>query len=192
MHRDLNPPNVLLSRIGEVKLSDFGIARAADRVRVTRTGQVRGKAAYMSPEQAQNDEIDSRTDLFALGLTLWESLTGRRAIDEPDDAKALIQLITHDVPAPSALRPEVPPELDAIVGGLLQRAPAKRTPSARALADSLEALKGAAAPLPDGRRLLGEAVTQAIEKQKTAKMDAAALAPTEAMAGKDIAGLGSP
>lgn len=178
VHRDLNPPNVLLSRIGEVKLSDFGIARAADRVRVTKTGIIRGKARYMSPEQATNEPIDPRSDLFALGLTLWEALAGRRAI-EAEDSQALVQLCVHDVPAPSAVRPEVPAEVDLILLGLLQRQVENRTASARALIGQLEALQGAAAPLPEGRRLLAELVSNALELKKTRKVDAATLLPPD-------------
>ncbi len=188
VHRDLNPPNVLVSRIGEVKLSDFGIARAADRVRVTQTGMVRGKASYMSPEQAANGEIDARTDLFALGLTLWEALTGRQAVSGAPDEEVLHLLVTCDVPAPSKLRPEVPAEVDGIVAGLLQRDCSRRTPSARVACEQLEALTGPAAPLPEGRRLLAELVTRALEGGETREVEPGASpeAETEVLGGSPV------
>ena len=188
VHRDLNPPNVLVSRIGEVKLSDFGIARAADRVRVTRTGMVRGKANYMSPEQAINAEIDARTDLFALGLTLWEALTGRQAIDTAKDDQALQVLVSTDLPAPSTVRPEVPPDVDLIVGGLLRRHLPERTQTALALYEQLEGLKGDSAPVPEGKRLLAELVSGALDSNKTRKVDVDLTpeAPTELLGGGPV------
>lgn len=187
VHRDLNPPNVLVSRIGEVKLSDFGIARAADRVRVTQTGMVRGKASYMSPEQAVNGEIDARTDLFALGLTLWEALTGKQAVSGAKDEQVLQYLVSHDIPAPSTARAEVPPEVDRIFVGLLRRDCNERTPTAQAVYEELEQLKGPAAPLPDGKRLLSELVTKALEKEKTRKVD-----PSAPEAETEVVGDGGP
>ncbi|HEY3445595.1 MAG TPA: serine/threonine-protein kinase [Myxococcales bacterium] len=188
VHRDLNPPNVLVSRIGEVKLSDFGIARAADRVRVTQTGMVRGKASYMSPEQAVNGEIDARTDLFALGLTLWEALTGRQAVAGAKDEQVLQFLVTTDVPAPSTVRPDVPAEVDLLFAGLLRRRCDERTPTARAVYEQFEELKGPAAPLPEGKRLLAELVSRALGGDKTRKLDAGASpeAETEVIGGTPI------
>ncbi len=86
VHRDLSPSNVLLSTSGEVKLADFGIAKASTRTHHTATGIVKGKAPYMSPEQAQAQPVDGRTDLFALGVILYESLAGRRPFDGATDS----------------------------------------------------------------------------------------------------------
>ncbi|MGC4116719.1 MAG: serine/threonine-protein kinase [Myxococcales bacterium] len=189
VHRDLNPPNVLVSRIGEVKLSDFGIARAADRVRVTQTGMVRGKAHYMSPEQAVNGEIDARSDLFALGLTLWEALTGRQAVTGAKDEQVLQVVATRDVPVPSAVRPDVPPEVDRIFAGLLRRICSERTPSAHAVYEQLEQLHGPAAPLPDGKRLLAELVSKALENDRTRKLDGSASPEAETEVIDEVAAL---
>src|SRR5262249_27229916 len=76
VHRDVSPQNILLSRSGEVKLSDFGIAKAQARATATRTGVVKGKLSYMSPEQAEGQPLDHRTDLFAVGVILYHALTG--------------------------------------------------------------------------------------------------------------------
>jgi serine/threonine-protein kinase len=187
VHRDVNPPNVLISRIGEVKLTDFGIARAADRVRVTATGIIRGKPWYMSPEQARGQEIDARTDLFALGLSLWEALTARRAIDIAQDEQALFHLIDGDVPSPRTVRPEIPAELEAIVLGLLRRDREQRTPSAKVLLEQLERLQEPAAPYPEGRRLLAAEVTLAIEGEKTRKVSFTdSERPTESIVGSPV------
>jgi eukaryotic-like serine/threonine-protein kinase len=163
VHRDLNPPNVLVSKHGEVKLADFGVARAAEGPKMTATGMLVGKRGYLSPEQIRGDSYDGRADLFALGLTLYEALTGRKALDGTSDVAMLKALLEASVPPPSAVRDEVPAPLDAVVVGLLAREPAARTPSAAALKAQLLALSGPAAPYPDGRRLLGEAVQRAMD-----------------------------
>jgi eukaryotic-like serine/threonine-protein kinase len=148
VHRDVNPPNMLLSRIGEVKLSDFGIARAATHASLTMHGGVRGKAGYMSPEQAMSKPIDGRTDLYALGLTLHEALTGQRAL-QGGSVDALMQAAAFQtVAAPSTLVPGVPPELDAVILGLVQPDLERRTPSAGELRRQLLTLTGIARPYP--------------------------------------------
>ncbi len=162
VHRDLNPPNVLLSRYGEVKLSDFGVARAATEVQA---GEFAGKLEYMAPEQLARQKIDGRADLFALGLTLHETLTGRRLI-RGVDFKEVARALTGPHAAPSAMRPDVPAELDAVVLGLLAVEPAAR-PSAAEVRRVLTALSGAAAPYPEGRVLLAAAVAAAAAGKST-------------------------
>jgi serine/threonine-protein kinase len=187
VHRDVSPHNILVSDQGEVKLTDFGIARAADRVRVTATGIIRGKPWYMSPEQARGQEIDARTDLFALGLSLWEALTARRAIDIAQDEQALFHLIDGDVPSPRTVRPEIPAELEAIVLGLLRRDREQRTPSAKVLLEQLARPQEPAAPYPEGRRLLAAEVTLAIEGEKTRKVSFTdSERPTESIVGSPV------
>jgi eukaryotic-like serine/threonine-protein kinase len=160
VHRDLNPPNILLSRGGEVKLSDFGIVRAANQVGVTRAQQVRGKAGYMAPEQAYGLALDGRADLFALGLTLHEALTGQRALQGDTDAELMIASTQQDVPPPSHVVPGLSPTLDAIVLGLLRRDREERTPTAAVLRQQLLTLIGQEAPYAQGRRQLVQALRE--------------------------------
>ncbi|HVE84314.1 MAG TPA: serine/threonine-protein kinase, partial [Myxococcales bacterium] len=158
VHRDLNPPNILVSQFGEVKLADFGIARAMGRSQVTRVGTVRGKAGYMAPEQASARPFDGRADLFALGLTLHEVLTGERVLKGDSDAELMRASVEQPLPPPSAVRPDVPPALDQLVMKLLQRLPRDRTPSAELFRQSLLALPPELAPYPRGRGELSHAV----------------------------------
>ncbi|WNG21057.1 serine/threonine-protein kinase [Cystobacter fuscus] len=167
VHRDLNPPNILLSRIGEVKLSDFGVARAAKQLALTRAQTVRGKAGYMAPEQAHGLELDGRADLFALGLTLYEALTGQPALHGETDAELMIASTQQDVPPPSHLVPGISPALDAIIAGLLRRDLEHRTRSAEVLGRQFLALPGAEAPYVHGQRQLLEALREATTQPAT-------------------------
>ncbi|HZI06165.1 MAG TPA: serine/threonine-protein kinase, partial [Archangium sp.] len=133
VHRDLNPPNILLSRIGEVKVSDFGIARAANQMALTQAQTVRGKAGYMAPEQAYGRPLDGRADLFALGLTLHELLTGERALQGDSEAELMVASTQQEVLPPSRFVSGISPALDAIIMGLLQHDLEQRTPSGEVL-----------------------------------------------------------
>jgi serine/threonine protein kinase len=157
VHRDLNPPNVLLSRIGEVKLADFGVAHVLSSGRTHDEYRVYGKVRYMAPEQLRGQPFDGRADLFCLGLTLHEALTGTSAIrgDTQQVFEKTGRLVEHP---PSLLRPEVPPELDALVMRLLAESPEQRPATGEEVREALTALHGEAAPYPHGLRLLAEAV----------------------------------
>ncbi len=124
VHRDVTPHNILLSYDGAVKLTDFGIAKAGGRA--TTVGMLKGKFAYMAPEQARGDPVDARTDLFALGITLWELLTGGRLFDGDTDLAVLRAVQERPVLAPADLNPDVDDELSLVVVKALQRAPADR------------------------------------------------------------------
>lgn len=137
VHRDVTPHNVLLGRTGAVKLIDFGVARAEQRFQFTSPGLVKGKLAYMSPEQADGQKVDGRTDLFALGICLWESLTGRRLFRGDTVPETLQRLITCQVAPPSMYRADVPPEVDALCLKALAREPDGRFQRA---ADFVEAI----------------------------------------------------
>jgi serine/threonine-protein kinase len=128
VHRDVTPHNVLLSYDGAVKLTDFGIAKASTRA--TAAGMLKGKFAYMSPEQARGESIDPRTDIFALGIVLWELLTGGRLFDADSDLAVLRAVQERRVLPPSLLNPAVDPGLDEIVLRALQRDPTSRYGSA--------------------------------------------------------------
>jgi len=149
VHRDVSPHNVLLSWEGEVKLADFGIARAASGG-LTTPGTLEGKLAYVAPEQARGEAVDARADLFALGVVLWELLTGARLFARDSEAGTLEALLRGPAPSPpSAWNEGIPTELDALVLRCLERDPARRGASARELAAELRAiqLRVSASPL---------------------------------------------
>jgi serine/threonine-protein kinase len=135
VHRDVSPSNVMLGRAGTVKLLDFGIARAANHVRdaETRTGTLKGKFAYMSPEQADGLPIDGRSDLFSLGVLLWEALTLRRLFYASEDLQTL-RLVREAKVAPTG----IDAQLDAVLLKTLARDPAARFSSGEELAAALQ------------------------------------------------------
>jgi serine/threonine protein kinase len=125
VHRDISPQNVLVSHSGEVKLVDFGIAKAALRSGQTEVGVIKGKYYYMSPEQAWGDPVDQRTDIFATGLLLYELLTGEMVYREESNVPALLDKVRKArIPSPRARRKDVPPDVEAA----LMKAVAKEVP----------------------------------------------------------------
>ncbi len=153
IHRDVSPSNVMIGTSGEVKLLDFGIARAAERLQHSTTGAIRGKYGYMSPQQAAGLELDPRSDLFSVGVIAWELLTGERPFDAPSDLLILDRIRFHD---PGRLRdknPDVPDDLAAVVERLLAKEPDQRFPSAELAARELRAHMLRSAQLPTARDL---------------------------------------
>jgi len=138
VHRDVSPHNLFLSIDGTLRVLDFGIARAADRLAETTQGRVKGKFAYMAPEQALGKEVDRRSDVFALGVILWELLTLQRLFKRDAPAETILALVNEPVAPPSAIARDVPPALDAIVLKALARDPAERFATAREMARALE------------------------------------------------------
>ena len=136
VHRDVTPHNVLISFDGSVKLTDFGIAKAGNRA--STVGMLKGKFAYMSPEQARADVVDARTDIFALGITLWELLTQGRLFDGDSDVAVLRAVQERPIEAPSLLNPEVDAELSAIVLKALERQPSMRYQTAHEFERALQ------------------------------------------------------
>jgi serine/threonine protein kinase len=140
VHRDVSPHNILLSYEGEVKLADFGIARATSRLDLTDPGTVKGKLAYMAPEQARGEPVDGRADVFALGVVLWELCAGRRLFSRESEAATLAAVLEPGpVGPPSAWNEAVPPALDQLILAALARDPARRTGSAETLRAALAA-----------------------------------------------------
>ncbi|WP_164016910.1 serine/threonine protein kinase [Pyxidicoccus trucidator] len=135
VHRDVTPHNVLLSFDGAVKLTDFGIAKAGNKL--TQPGVLKGKFAYMSPEQARGEAVDARTDIFALGVVLWEMLTGGRLFDGDSEVAVLRAVQQSTIPPPARLNPDVPADLDAAVVRALDRDPAVRFQTAGELERAL-------------------------------------------------------
>ena len=138
VHRDLTPGNVLVSFTGDVKIADFGLAKAKQRLTKTLTGMSKGEPTYMAPEQARADEIDARADLFSLGVMLFELFGGRRPWLAKSDFE-MVQVTSRDPPADlRELRPKIDRELIAIVNKCLEKDPATRFQSAALIADRLE------------------------------------------------------
>lgn len=137
IHRDVSPGNVLISFAGEVKLIDFGLAKAKNRVSQTRDGIVKGKLAYLSPEQAHGRPIDRRSDLFSLGVCFWELLTGRRAFKRDDDRQTVLAIRRGEVDPPSRYA-DVPPALERIVMRALAVDPGQRYATGRDLAEDVD------------------------------------------------------
>ncbi len=137
VHRDVSPQNVLLSFEGAVKLIDFGVARAFGRVAHTSPGGLKGKIEYMSPEQASAEEVDHRADVFALGVVLWEVLTGRRLYRRETELATMRAILDDPIPRPSEIA-DVPAELDAVVMRALRKRRDARFASAHEMAQALE------------------------------------------------------
>src|SRR5688500_3270491 len=139
VHRDVTPQNILISYDGEVKVIDFGLARAAGRVSSTQAGVVKGKLAYLSPEQARGKPVDHRTDVFAAGICLFEMVTGARLFLGPNDLETVRRVQKCEVPAPRSLNPRVPRELERIVLRALEPQIDERYQTAMELHDDLQA-----------------------------------------------------
>jgi serine/threonine protein kinase len=137
VHRDISPQNILISFDGAVKVVDFGIAKASDQVSNTKSGAIKGKFAYMAPEQAAGKPLDARSDLFALGLVLYELITGVRPLKRDSELATLQAALECKIDPPSAVA-EVPHELDDIVMRALAKAPDDRYSDAREFQRALE------------------------------------------------------
>lgn len=138
VHRDVSPSNVLLSLAGTVKLSDFGVVKILDESSETKTGVVKGKYAYMSPEQLRGEPVDHRADLFSLGVVLFEMLTMARLFQRKTTAGTIAAVHAARVPPPSSLWADIPPELDALVLRMLARKREDRFSSAAEVVSALQ------------------------------------------------------
>ncbi len=216
VHRDISPHNVLVSWGGEVKVADFGIAKLQSAQRNTRTGTLKGKLAYMSPEQSQGDpDLDARSDVFATGIVLYETLTGKRPF-EADSDRGFVRAIQLEEPVPaSKVAPGIPPELDVIlakalakkredrfadaaqmgraIGAFLQRqASVTRSVEADDLASLMTELLGGrktfSGPAPVASKSNGTPILDAAELQPTNKAALEVFAATAAPEGTSTVG----
>jgi serine/threonine-protein kinase len=142
VHRDVNATNIFVTYDGDIKVIDFGLAKAANRASKTAAGVIKGKVAYMSPEQAVGAPIDRRTDIFALGTTLWELACDRRLFKRSDDVETLRRVHAAEVPDPTRLVDGFPPELWRILSRALARDKNERYRTAADMARDLDAVTG--------------------------------------------------
>jgi serine/threonine-protein kinase len=145
LHRDVTPGNILIDARGVVKLADFGMARALDRARTTQPDMVKGKLSYLAPELVLGQDPSPRSDLFALGIAMWEALTGERLFDAGTDVEVVEAVRDARVPLLSSKRPKLPLGLATVVHRALEREPELRPASAR---EMLHAITGELRVLP--------------------------------------------
>jgi serine/threonine-protein kinase len=168
VHRDISPHNILIGTNGAIKLVDFGVAKAVGRVsEATRAGQLKGKFGYMSPEQALGKAVDRRSDIFSLGIVLFELTTSRRLFRGESDIETLKLIVSGQLPKPTSIDPKYPAELERIVLKALDRDVQRRYQSAAELESDLRAfLKSQHMVVPESgiagllKRVLGERIEQ--------------------------------
>jgi DNA-binding NarL/FixJ family response regulator/tRNA A-37 threonylcarbamoyl transferase component Bud32 len=184
IHRDIKPANIKVTSSGQVKIMDLGLALPREAKRVTAHGMVIGTPAYLSPEQAQGQKLDSRTDIYSLGIVLYEMVTGQLPFNADDIGALLLQQVKQPPPPPRLMVPDLPVELQNVVLKTLEKVPARRYQSGNALAEALEAsMKSAtseatmAEPTPAtgtvdslASERSNEAVTQSRKPQRTLRV----------------------
>ncbi len=153
VHRDVSPQNVLISYEGEIKLCDFGIAKAASKASHTRAGALKGKLQYMSPEQAWGKDLDHRSDIFSLGLVLYEMIVGRKAFSGDSELSILEQVRSPKLVPPREVDPTIPSEVEQILLKALKEKREERYQSAADMAKDLEAAMRAFEPAPSAASL---------------------------------------
>ncbi|MBL8627708.1 MAG: serine/threonine protein kinase, partial [Myxococcales bacterium] len=140
VHRDVSPSNVMVAYDGTIKVVDFGVAKAADRMTETRSGTVKGKIAYLSPEQALLRDLDRTSDVFSLGIVAWELATQRRLFKRQSDYETMRAIIDEPIPRADEVAPAVSAALADAIAGALERGLDRRYPSAAAFAAALGAV----------------------------------------------------
>ncbi len=146
VHRDVSPQNVLVGVDGVARVFDFGVAKAIGRVQTTREGQIKGKIAYMPPEQLEGAGVTRQVDVYAAAVVTWETLTGQRLFSGDHEGALVTSILTNSVKPPSKVAPHVPPAFDRVVMRGLERDPARRYATAREMALDLERCVGIASP----------------------------------------------
>jgi hypothetical protein len=166
VHRDVSPQNVMVGADGLARVADFGVAKAASRSHSTRDGKIKGKLAYMSPEQIQRLEVDRRADIYGVGVILWEALAGRKLFVADDGVAVMHAVLNDPVPRLATVAPEVPDALDQIVAKALARRPKDRFASALEMAEALELASPPALQRQVGAWLLANAGEALAERDR--------------------------
>ncbi len=146
VHRDVSPQNVVVGVDGSSRLVDFGVAKARHRITETKSGSLKGKYGYMSPEQAKAQPIDRRSDIFSLGVVFHEVLCAKRLFQGEHELDTLRRIVELDVPPPSSIAPGISPDLDLVLLRALERNPELRFQTAAEMADAIEAAAFPATP----------------------------------------------
>jgi serine/threonine-protein kinase len=176
VHRDVSPQNVLVGSDGVARVLDFGVAKAAGRLQTTRDGQVKGKIAYMPPEQLSGGVVTRQSDIYAAGVVLWEALAGRRLFDGETEALVLVRAIEGKIDPPSASNPAVDAAADRVVLRGLAREPANRYATARDMALAIEQTIGLASPYEVGEWVERVAADEIARRaQRIAEIESAAI-----------------
>ncbi|WP_438044442.1 serine/threonine-protein kinase [Sorangium sp. So ce128] len=195
VHRDVSPENLLVGVDGTARLLDFGIAKARGRLSTTRGGQIKGKLAYMAPEQLLCADVTRQTDVFAAGAVLWEALAGRRLFDGGDEGALIRAVLEEPILPPSSLAAHVPSALDAVVLRALERNAAGRYPTARELAVAIEDAVPLASPRAVGEwveELAGDALARRAARVAAIESASAAISSGPATASSGAAARGGP
>ena len=175
VHRDIKPENIMFRKDGRVQIMDFGLAKLRGASRLTKEGSTVGTAGYMSPEQVQGQDTDNKSDIFSLGVLLYEMLTGQPPFKGMHETAIAYEIVNVDSPPLSSLKPEIPPELDAIVLDCLEKDPKERTQSAGQVALELKRYRRessrsrasritAARPIPRSASPSGQTIAQTAEE----------------------------
>lgn len=194
VHRDVSPQNVLVGIDGSARITDFGVARAEARLSATRVGQLKGKLAYMAPEQAQGSPtVDRRADVFSAGIVLWEVLAARRLFKAENEAATLSRVVSEPIAKVSQVSPDVPLRLSNVVAKALERDVSSRYATCQEFADALEEAARAVNLLATPRELaqytsevLGQEIAQAREAVRAwlARSEPSQAAPSEYLEGR--------
>lgn len=174
VHRDVSPQNILVDVNGVSRIADFGVAHATSRLSSTRSGQLKGKVAYMAPEQARGQTVTPRSDVFAAAIVLWEALTRKRLFLAENEAVTLNRLIFEPVPPVRSVNPSLPVAVEQVLDRALQRDPAKRYASASDLADELQSTARACRLLgspSDVKNYVRSLIGVAIERRRASVRD---------------------
>jgi serine/threonine-protein kinase len=202
VHRDVSPQNILVGTDGIARITDFGVARASTRLSATRVGQLKGKIAYMAPEQAMGkSDIDRRADVFAAGIVLWEVLAGKRLFKAENEAGTLSRVLSDTIVDPTDLNPSIDAEVAQVCMKALERDRDKRFATCAQFADALERAATAASKVASSRELaayvasvIGHEITQQREAVRAwlARSEPSQIAPMSSASSVSAAAMAMP